>query len=426
MKAKKILSVLLISSFLVGSIASSASALSGQITIRFNDISEAKWAIKQISKMACKNVVKGYAGGYFKPNKPVTHAEAVVLAMKAAGYGDDIKETVEQSVYLPYNDAKSIPAWAKPAITLAESKGFIPSETSVNFQPNKPASREWVTELIVNAYGYKDKAKEKTDVELPFTDVSAIAPDAIGYIAIALEENIISGMPNGSFQPNKPVTRAEIAVMLGLADSEISIPVQKHTKCRGIISDIDIDNSSDGYQGTVTIKNDNDEKTYQVDKNAQIYLNDKLATLEDLTVGSKADLVLDSNNVVVFIEVEPTTVRGILKRIDGNKIVVNAVYNGRNTSSVEYIVNNGAKIVLNGKITTLNNLKPGALLKITLSADKSVETVKATFLPKSVKKHIEKKIIKEVMKNTKNENKKETKKVVIKKTTKRVVYKNKK
>jgi len=93
--------------------------------MNFKDLDEAKWAVKNILKMNAEDIIMGYNDGSFRPNKPVTHAEAVVLTIRAAGLQSEIESQVADAVYLPFKDAKSIPGWAQKAVAVAVEKGYL-------------------------------------------------------------------------------------------------------------------------------------------------------------------------------------------------------------------------------------------------------------------------------------------------------------
>lgn len=424
MKIKKIIAVLILGVFLFGMTTTGAVAQrlqSGatvqvgndgtvQVTFQFRDMNQAKWALQQILKMSAENIIKGYEDGSFRPNKPVTHAEAVVLTMKAAGLQDEIDSTVSDSVYLPFKDAGQIPSWARNAVVIAVEKGYLDSGSAVNFQPNKAASREWVVKLIAKALGIKPM-----DMALPFTDAGTISSDAKGYVAAVVYNQLISGFPDGSFQPNKPITRAEIAVMLGLSTEEIPIPGNLSCKVEGTVVKV----SADVYDGTYTnimtdvyagdamgtitinVKNDDDDEeegptgevTYPVSKNAQIYIDGQDAGLADINAGSEAKLVVDANGMVNYIEVEPVTIKGVVQSVYGDQNSLTIIergwqkeggrHNGKNaewfaSQGTTYYVNDNATISVNGIAVELAQLLPRDMVRLTLGADDKVTAIKAT------------------------------------------------
>ncbi len=413
MKKKKILTSLLLGIFMLGIMMPVAYANktrnidlkvnadnSVQVTMKFKDIDEAKWALKSIMKMKAENIICGYEDGSFRPNKPVSKAEAVVLAMRAAGLQNEIDQMVVDSSLLVFKDAENIPLWAQKAIALALKKGYIETDLSGNFQPNKAASREWVVKLVAKVLGLKP-----VSINLPFNDANKISADSLGYVAAVAYKQLISGYPDGSFRPYKPVTRAEIAVMLGLSIKELPIPGQFKNKAEGIVVSVLAQNQvnsavySQVYQGTITLKlnHDDDEEdnlnnnalntvvTYPVASAALIYINDNSAFLKDIAPGSKAEIVLDQQGVAQYIEVEPVTVNGVVAAVYNDKITIDEngwekehKYSTNIPKLTTYAVAKDAVIKLNGKAIALTALQAKYVVKLTLNADQKVTIIKAS------------------------------------------------
>jgi hypothetical protein len=393
MRSKKLISIVVLIVFIMGLAISGASAgnvniitnTDGtvQMTLNFSDMKEAQWALKQITKMKSQNIINGYSDGSFKPNKAVSHAEAVVMTMKAAGLQSEMDALVVDSVYLPYKDAKNIPTWAKNAVALAYKKGYLSASQSDNFQPQKPASREWVIMLICKALNI-----QPITVTLPFSDASNISTDALGYVAAVVYKQLISGFPDGSFKPNKSITRAEIAVLLGICTDEAPIPGKIRNKVEGVVLSVyEEANSSQSTQGTITLevekregKANNDKRFFKLDadidedededevddkvyetvydkvyhpdvdededkdededenkddisevsgpvsfpvaEDARIYVNEKEASLDDIVKGSTAIVIVNKNGIVDYIEVAPVIVKGVVQSVYGDILTI--------------------------------------------------------------------------------------------------------
>lgn len=417
MKLKKFTSMIMVSTFLFGLMANSTFAKmdfkqkdaalqlktngSVEMTVKFKDMKDALWAFKHVSKMASQDIVKGYTDGSFKPNKPVTQAEAVVLAMKAAGYQEEV-ESVTDSVYLPFKDSSKLPQWAQKSISLAAAKGIIESGSDVDFQSNKPATRQWTAKMIIKAFGLDEEAAAKADVALPFKDADSISADAVGYIAVALERNIIAGMPDGTFQPNKPVTRAQIAVMLGLTSTEQEI--KSDDQLSGNIKEVSV--TEDVYsQGSITIETKKlDSVTIPVAKDAVIYIGENKTSLDKLAAGTKVEIIV-KNGVAVFIETQTESVKGVIQSVNGQTVNVQVKEEHQSINKSLTAIDD-VKVVINGKQAELDDLQSGSYAKLTLGVNDTVTEIRACKLePKVIKKAIEKKAEKIENKIEKTENK---------------------
>ncbi|MGE6413671.1 S-layer homology domain-containing protein [Planococcus kocurii] len=79
------------------------------------------------------------------------------------------------------------------------------------FRPKSNVTRAQAAIMIGRAMGYDGKQRNTS-----FSDVSS-SKVASGYIAEATENSLISGYPDGTFKPDKVVTRAEMAIILNRA-----------------------------------------------------------------------------------------------------------------------------------------------------------------------------------------------------------------
>lgn len=193
---------------------SSANKKRSHIKLNFSDLHGLDWARKHIANLAAMRIFEGYDDGTFRPHKPVTRLEAVITAVRLM----DLREEAEAAndSNLNFKDANIIQRKYPQAVgyvaVAAENNLFI--ETEDRLQPESAASRLWVATMLVKALGLEDEALKKMNTKLDFKDANAIPAGSVGYVAVAVEKGIIYGYDNGTFQPNKPVTRAEIAAFL--------------------------------------------------------------------------------------------------------------------------------------------------------------------------------------------------------------------
>lgn len=128
------------------------------------------------------------------------------------------KETKKEAVF---TDLSSV-AWAEEAINYLYGKGIVNGKTSDTFAPTDMITRAEFVKIIVTAL---DELADSHDTG--FADVSAsdwFAP----YVLTAKAHGIVTGDGNGCFNPNAPITREDIAVILhrtveaGTAESELA------------------------------------------------------------------------------------------------------------------------------------------------------------------------------------------------------------
>ncbi len=103
--------------------------------------------------------------------------------------------------------------WAGPHISYLASNRIVSGYADGSFKPSAPVRRGQAVAMIARALNW-----DTTQMETNFSDVDK-EYFASGDIAHAIELGIISGFPDGTFKPNAPITRAQMAAILGKAFS---------------------------------------------------------------------------------------------------------------------------------------------------------------------------------------------------------------
>ncbi len=142
------------------------------------------------------SLIKGYEDGTFKPDKAITRAETAAILRRASEmYGYHIDE----------NRFSDINMWAKKEISDLASADIVNGYSDGTFKPDNAVSRaEFVTMLmrIIDNYGTSASFSDTVDHW------------ALPFIAKACEYGYINGYEDGTFRPDKTITRAEaIAIM---------------------------------------------------------------------------------------------------------------------------------------------------------------------------------------------------------------------
>ncbi|WP_052409932.1 S-layer homology domain-containing protein [Paenibacillus durus] len=101
--------------------------------------------------------------------------------------------------------------WAKSSIDLLASKLIVNGNDTGAFSPSKSVTRAEFAALITRALGL-----EAVDGTADFKDVNPSKWYA-GAIRTASAAGLISGYPDGTFHPDSPITRQEIAAILSMA-----------------------------------------------------------------------------------------------------------------------------------------------------------------------------------------------------------------
>jgi len=338
----------------------------------FEDSEEAPWAADIIDRVFEKGFIKGIDAKHFQPNKPVTRVEAAIMIARMLGLEDKALQSLQGT--LPFIDDDDIPIWARGYVDLMVAQGIMKGiETGHGkaFQGLKPATRLEVTVMIIRALGLEDQAKATDGSSLTFTDKAAIPSSLLGYVALAVDKGIITGI-NGAFQPNKPVTRAEMAAILDRATGKTPTqpPAQSGTVTGTLVSATTVGTLS------VTIKKaDNTQATYVLADNATVTLNGTASTLASLQANDQVTLTLGADGKATAVAATRVqTVSGTVYSVAAPMIAVKKADN----TVVTYEVAADAVIKLNDSAVALNQLQVNDTVILTVGVDNKVTSIVAT------------------------------------------------
>ncbi len=260
---------------------------------------EWKWAYEPIIRLAAQGVFNGYEDGSFKPRNNISRIEALVAAVRLLGLKEEAEKPENKNANLNFKDFDQLQkkyGWAVGYVAVALENDLF-SETDTKIQPDKPASRLWASVLLVKAMKLEAEAKTKMDTVLPFRDAKEIPAGSVGYIAVALEKNLIKGYNDNTFQPNRPVTRAELASLLDRVDQQLP----EEGRAQAIVGKVE----TVANNALTVRKSDGTAVTVPVDANVFIFRDNVKASFSALKSGDEA-LVRTYEGKAVFIEVTQT------------------------------------------------------------------------------------------------------------------------
>lgn len=170
----------------------------------FRDIGDVPWAAEAIGKLKDKGVVNGRADGIFEPYAGVTREEFVKMIVLA--FGMEISDGD-----IAFNDAAA-EEWYGKYIKTASDAGIIYGIGENQFGIGMPITRQDIAVIvyrILKAAG-KDAEVGKTE----FNDEDMISEYAAEAVSILSAGGVITGTPEGNFEPLSNATRAEAAVII--------------------------------------------------------------------------------------------------------------------------------------------------------------------------------------------------------------------
>ena len=175
-------------------------------TAVLRDVPPGFWAQAAIDRLLVAGVVQGFPDGSFRPDLPVTRAELVKMLVVAL----NIAPSASGSAQAGFSDVASS-AWYAPYVALAAGAGIVQGLSPTSFGPNQPVTREQMAVMVARALHLTGAA------DLTFSDAAAIDPSAVPSIEADVAAGLITGLPDGSFQPQAPATRAQAAAVLAAA-----------------------------------------------------------------------------------------------------------------------------------------------------------------------------------------------------------------
>ena len=110
-----------------------------------------------------KGYVNGYDDGTFRPNKQLTNAEAASLVVSALGVSDEILAMQTSSTYTDIDKDD----WYFGAVAFLEKAGVLKPSAKEKFLPDEPASRNSLTNMIINGFSGNTEAEALNYKKIP-------------------------------------------------------------------------------------------------------------------------------------------------------------------------------------------------------------------------------------------------------------------
>lgn len=358
------------------------------ITLEFRDLKDAEWALKFIEKMKHRAVIQGFEDGTFRPHAALAEAEAIALAARLLGLEDEARVLAGEP--LEFTGADQVQEWARGYVALALREQWV---DPADLQPNRSASRLWTAVMLVKALGLEADAEAAMSQPLASKDADLVPAALAGYVAVALDQNLITGFEDGTFRPFQPITRAQMAALLDRIDERGSAP-RTADEIEGTLVSV----AADGESMTVRVAGE--ERVIPLAPDASVYVDEKPGDLAGVPAGAKFEAKLGEDGRAVFVAVEiedeeeRSKVHGIVVRVDpaGTEpaagatqdaaTVSDAVYGG-GAGSITVLVRAGrergaertygvdaaAEIKWRGRQIPLSEIQPGRLIELIVAGE---------------------------------------------------------
>lgn len=379
----------------------------------FKDMKNAKgadhWSLQFVTDMVNKGMINGYSDGTFKPNKAVTRLESIIFVSRFF-QAKDINDvyTSNKSKWKEALDINAIPEFARPAVVFGlENKwytqAYLKEFMNATTKTQKEAKRYEFAVYLVRTLGW-DKEMSNAAV-VNYKDANQIPKQAVPYIEILGKKGVI--VSTGEFNPQKSITRGEVAKVLSLSHSiktKATIDsTQKQTEQKVIMPS---GNVVEGQIKQLTLDTNNLILTL-TDKlgNTNIFTNrtsgiilskdGKIVLPQNLREGQSVKLYTDGTTVKGIEIIEEKVQSIINKKVSGEIYSINASSGKLKIKEgniiEEYNISKNISITKNNKNSSIYDIISGDI------ADAEIKNSEVTsIVAKSVKKTLKNVTIKAI------------------------------
>jgi len=177
-------------------------------TASFADV-DGHWAYAQITRLVAEGIVKGVSENAFNPEGIITRAEFIAMVLRTL----NIDEIGYKNTFSDVSGNE----WYANTIAAALEFGILDAHftTEAMVHPNKPITREEMTDILYNADLYKKRVfpiyNEELSVFIDKDDISDFAKISVGAMYM---DSVVSGYEDKTFRPKNNATRAEASTII--------------------------------------------------------------------------------------------------------------------------------------------------------------------------------------------------------------------
>jgi len=317
--------------------------------IDYKDVKQSNvWSKEAIYEVSALEIMKGYGNQTFGRTSPVTKEQALALIYNAAGREAEAQLAAEALDAQRAADNKKTYApamWSDGYLQLAANDGLISAKdlqdalsadqstfTGSSFYRNSAAQRQDVAFWIATVLGLPPVYGQQK-IFNNYSDWSQADPYKIPYIEAILQNNIMSGLDNGRFNPRGNVTREQMAQIIQNALS-IILPLRGYEKKLGTIESIEpsidfvsgqnivrniysVRNSNGKLHQIITELSSSQSGDYRNEQNGSInskentdlivYKDNGLGKSSTLEVGDRIEYIVTPEGKVAFVKVISNT-----------------------------------------------------------------------------------------------------------------------
>lgn len=163
----------------------------------------------------------GYPDGTVQPGGQITRAEATTIFFRLL---TEESRSANLTKTNGYTDVAS-DAWYNTAVSTMTKAGIVDGYPDGTFRPDAPITRAEMAKII-SLFAKLDKSESR------FSDIAGHWAEA--YIKLAAGNGWIAGYPDGTFGPQRNITRAETATMINRVLDRVPSE-ESHLLSRGVM-----------------------------------------------------------------------------------------------------------------------------------------------------------------------------------------------
>lgn len=168
----------------------------------FVDVHPASWYHDDVKYVYQRGIMQGMSDTIFGPELTTTRGQFATVLYRLAGSPSVAGKSN------PFRDLTQ--SWYRDAITWAYNLGIVTGTSATTFEPDAPVTREQMTTMLWRGRGSPNVSGSLAQ----FSDAVSISSWALKGVLWSVQNGIINGMENGTFQPQANATRAQLSAIL--------------------------------------------------------------------------------------------------------------------------------------------------------------------------------------------------------------------
>ncbi len=194
---KRFLSALLAFMLCAGMAVPSAASYSG-----YSDVPDNHWSAASVRRATELGIFKGVSENVFGRGQAINRAAFVTALVRLFGWESVSPEKAT------FTDVTS-DRWYYSAVETAVANGAV-AAAGKTFRPTAELTRGEMAAMLMRALGYTSLAGTVNGFDCPFTDVTTNK----GFITMAYDMGIVTGVGEDTFAPGAAATREQAAAIL--------------------------------------------------------------------------------------------------------------------------------------------------------------------------------------------------------------------